>query len=301
MNAIINVQDFVQIKNSQTVTTSEFIAQAFKKRHDHVLRDIDNLLANIDPAFAAQNFRETEISTQNNLGFTVKNRAYELTKDGFMLLVMGFTGKAALAIKIAYIQAFNQMAQMLSGSLKTKTALPNGLTLEQQDVVKAMHREILEQTPPEMRKALAIKLWASIKQKFGCTYKAVSPDCFNEVISLMGRIAVENGIETLYGELLEKQPAPQGVVLTERQMGHFAAGAYMLDLATRRLADLSEPLKMLGARDKGVSAWTIRDEAEIWIKNCRSALEAVLPQMGDNFYRGSVQESLRMMDALAAR
>ena len=106
---------------------------------------------------------------------------------------------------------------------------------------------------------------------------------------------------TMCGEVLEKQPAPQGVVLTERQMGHFAAGAYMLDLATRRLADLSEPLKMLGARDKGVSAWTIRDEAEIWIKNCRSALEAVLPQMGDNFYRGSVQESLRMMDALAAR
>lgn len=119
-----------------------------------------------------------------------------------------------------------------------------------------------------------------------------------EAVEYVHMLTVYGG---MCGELLEKQPAPQGVVLTERQMGHFAAGAYMLDLATRRLADLSEPLKMLGARDKGVSAWTIRDEAEIWIKNCRSALEAVLPQMGDNFYRGSVQESLRMMDALAAR
>jgi len=119
MNAIINVQDFVQIKNSQTVTTSEFIAQAFKKRHNDVLRNIDNLLADIDPAFAAQNFRETEALRDNPLtGGKTKSRAYELTKDGFMLLVMGFTGKAALAIKIAYIQAFNQMAQMLSGSLK---------------------------------------------------------------------------------------------------------------------------------------------------------------------------------------
>lgn len=116
MNSVsINFQNFIQIHNSETITTSEFIAQAFKKQHSHVLRSIDSLLADIDPAFAAQNFRETETSTQNNLGFTVKNRAYELTKDGFMLLVMGFTGKAALAIKIAYIQAFNKMAEMLSG------------------------------------------------------------------------------------------------------------------------------------------------------------------------------------------
>ena len=116
MNAIINVQDFVQIKNSQTVTTSEFIAQAFKKRHNDVLRNIDNLLADIDPAFAAQNFRETETLRDNPLtGGKTKSRAYELTKDGFMQLVMGFTAKAALAIKIAYIQAFNKMAEMLSG------------------------------------------------------------------------------------------------------------------------------------------------------------------------------------------
>ena len=116
MNAIINIQDFVQVKNSQTVTTSEFIAQAFKKQHGHVMRNIDELLADIDPTFAAQNFRETETLRDNPLtGGKTKSRAYELTKDGFMLLVMGFTGKAALAIKIAYIQAFNKMAEMLSG------------------------------------------------------------------------------------------------------------------------------------------------------------------------------------------
>ena len=291
MNAIINIQDFVQVKNSQTITTSELIAQAFNKRHDNVLQSIDNLLADIDPAFAAQNFRETETSTQNNLGFTVKNRAYELTKDGFMLLVMGFTGKAALAIKIAYIQAFNKMAEMLSGSLQPKLA----------------QTTVADRTP--LRQAVSALVgrcgfdysaaYHLVHQRFGVgSIEEIAAEDLPEAVEYVHMLTVYGG---MCGEVLEKQPAPQGVVLTERQMGHFAAGAYMLDLATRRLADLSEPLKMLGARDKGVSAWTIRDEAEIWIKNCRSALEAVLPQMGDNFYRGSVQESLRMMDALAAR
>lgn len=39
--------------------------------------------------------------------------AFNLTRNGFMLLVMGFTGKAALPIKISYMQAFDWMAEQL--------------------------------------------------------------------------------------------------------------------------------------------------------------------------------------------
>ena len=297
MNAIINVQDFVQVKNSQTITTSEFIAQAFNKRHDNVLQSIDNLLADIDPAFAAQNFRETEISTQNNLGFTVKNRAYELTKDGFMLLVMGFTGKAALAIKIAYIQAFNKMAEMLSGSLKTKTALPNGLTLEQQDVVKAMHREILEQTPPEMRKALAIKLWASIKQKFGCTYKAVSPDCFNEVISLMGRIAVENGVETLHGEVLDKQPENAEITFSQSELRELGTVTYYCAWACDLLRELAAPLSALGY-ERASTVRTLPMESHSFLRRTHKALLREMPKISSAFERECMQNSLSRCEFL---
>lgn len=297
MNAIINVQDFVQVKNSQTITTSEFIAQAFNKRHDNVLQSIDNLLADIDPAFAAQNFRETEISTQNNLGFTVKNRAYELTKDGFMLLVMGFTGKAALAIKIAYIQAFNKMAEMLSGSLKTKTALPNGLTLEQQDVVKAMHREILEQTPPEMRKALAIKLWASIKQKFGCTYKAVSSDCFNEVISLMGRIAVENGVETLHGEVLDKQPENAEITFSQSELRELATVTYYCAWACDLLRELAAPLSALGY-ERASTVRTLPMESHSFLRRTHKALLREMPKISSAFERECMQNSLSRCEFL---
>ena len=298
MNAIINVQDFVQIKNSQTVTTSEFIAQAFKKRHNDVLRNIDNLLADIDPAFAAQNFRETETLRDNPLtGGKTKSRAYELTKDGFMLLVMGFTGKAALAIKIAYIQAFNKMAEMLSGSLKTKTALPNGLTLEQQDVVKAMHREILEQTPPEMRKALAIKLWASIKQKFGCTYKAVSPDCFNEVISLMGRIAVENGVETLHGEVLDKQPENAEITFSQSELRELATVTYYCAWACDLLRELAAPLSALGY-ERASTVRTLPMESHSFLRRTHKALLREMPKISSAFERECMQNSLSRCEFL---
>ena len=184
-----------------------------------------------------------------------------------------------------------QIEQIISGSLQPKLA----------------QTTVADRTP--LRQAVSALVgrcgfdysaaYHLVHQRFGVgSIEEIAAEDLSEAVEYVHMLTVYGG---MCGEVLEKQPAPQGVVLTERQMGHFAAGAYMLDLATRRLADLSEPLKMLGARDKGVSAWTIRDEAEIWIKNCRSALEAVLPQMGDNFYRGSVQESLRMMDALAAR
>ena len=212
MNAIINIQDFVQVKNSQTITTSELIAQAFNKRHDNVLQSIDNLLADIDPAFAAQNFRETETSTQNNLGFTVKNRAYELTKDGFMLLVMGFTGKAALAIKIAYIQAFNKMAEMLSGSLKPKLA----------------QTTVADRTP--LRQAVSALVgkcnidyssaYSMVHQRFGVdSIEEIAADKLPDAIAYIHALTLHSG---LVGEVLEKQPAPAAPVLDDALLLAFA-------------------------------------------------------------------------------
>lgn len=119
MNSIsINFQDFVQIHNNQAVTTSEFIAKAFGKAHKNVLAKIDELLTQVPDSFGKLNFKPTEKVSKQTFGER-KERAYELTKDGFMLLVMGFTGKAAMSIKIAYIEAFNAMAAALQNPLST--------------------------------------------------------------------------------------------------------------------------------------------------------------------------------------
>ena len=179
-----------------------------------------------------------------------------------------------------------------SGSLKTKTALPNGLTLEQQDVVKAMHREILEQTPPEMRKALAIKLWASIKQKFGCTYKAVSPDCFNEVISLMGRIAVENGVETLHGEVLDKQPEnAEYPTFKEYELHDMATVTYYCARAMQMLRDVAAPLSALGYEHASTMR-TLPTESRNLLRRTHKALLREMPKVASGFERADMQHSL---------
>ena len=113
MNAIsINFQNFVQIQNSQIVTTSEFIAQAFGKQHKHVLEKIEQISKEIKASFFEPNFRLKAKQVRTGFGFR-ETKSYELTKDGFMLLVMGFTGKQAMAIKIAYIEAFNAMSEAI--------------------------------------------------------------------------------------------------------------------------------------------------------------------------------------------
>lgn len=93
-----------------------------------------------------------------------------------------------------------------SASPKTQTALPDCLTLEQQDQIKKLHRQLVQAMPKEQQAKLAITLWSSIKSKFGVSYKKVPSEHYPEVLSLMARVAVER-IETLHGEVLDKIPA----------------------------------------------------------------------------------------------
>ena len=93
------------IVDGQPTTTSNEVAQHFGKQHKHVLDKIAALLADLPTEFAGPNFRLSEFT--DSTGRTLP--AYRLTRDGFTLLAMGFTGKKALAFKLAYIDAFNRM------------------------------------------------------------------------------------------------------------------------------------------------------------------------------------------------
>lgn len=107
-----NFKQFVQIKDQKTVTTSETVAKVFGKRHSDVLRAIEHLLANSPDDFTKRNFA---LCFKNNKLQNRKPQPYfEMTKNGFVLLVMGFTGKKAVQFKIAYIEAFDYMAEELA-------------------------------------------------------------------------------------------------------------------------------------------------------------------------------------------
>lgn len=98
------------IKAGRVVANSRDVATAFGKRHDNVLRDIERL--DCSQEFAALNFEETPYTEPQN-GQTY--RSYNLTRDGFVFLVMGFTGREAAKFKEAYILAFNRMEEELRG------------------------------------------------------------------------------------------------------------------------------------------------------------------------------------------
>jgi len=101
-------RDMVQAVDNKVITTSLKVAEYFGKRHKDVLRAIRNMQCSDD--FARRNFAPTDFIDKNG----DVQPMYSITRDGCMMLVMGFTGKTAMAIKECYINAFNWMAEQLN-------------------------------------------------------------------------------------------------------------------------------------------------------------------------------------------
>lgn len=96
--------DLVQIQNNRVVVSSKQVAKRFGKLHKDVLENIRQILVAEN---SATNFYEETTFDYRGRKFPI----YLMDKDGFSLLVMGFTGKEALEWKIKYIKAFNAMEQ----------------------------------------------------------------------------------------------------------------------------------------------------------------------------------------------
>lgn len=107
MHNIELFRQLVTTQDDQITTTSRKIAELFGKRHADVLRRIDNLDCSVD--FNQRNFSLVEYIDEKG----EKRPEFEITKDGTVFLIMGFTGKKAADFKEAYINAFNWMADML--------------------------------------------------------------------------------------------------------------------------------------------------------------------------------------------
>lgn len=104
----------LELVNGVPVVNSLKIAECFGKQHQHVLRDIKALQADLPGDFNASNFGLVEYLDAKG----EKRPAFNLTRDGFTLLAMGFTGKQALAWKLRYIEAFNAMEGRLLAQQK---------------------------------------------------------------------------------------------------------------------------------------------------------------------------------------
>lgn len=109
---ISNFNDFVTMAGDKLVTDSQKVARHFGRHHKTVLHLIRTIGCSAE--FSRLNFMPRDyIDSRGKV-----QPLYTMTKNGFMLLVMGFTGKAAMKIKEAYIGAFDAMAEFIQTGSK---------------------------------------------------------------------------------------------------------------------------------------------------------------------------------------
>ncbi|MBN3437823.1 phage regulatory protein [Clostridium botulinum] len=131
------------------LVSSRIIANKFNKEHKDILEKIRNLVAENS---AVKNM--VIESSYKNRG--KKYKEYLLTRDGFSLLVMGFTGKKALDWKLKYIEAFNKMEEYIK-----KT---NELVQSNQTMFLAQNMQNMASTMAQFMETSAIQM-QQIKQE----------------------------------------------------------------------------------------------------------------------------------------
>lgn len=115
------MSDLIKIKNQNgnLVVSSREVAKNFEKRNSEVNRAIENLMAET----SVQNCTNLFIPNKYKDSYGRNQNEYLLTRDGFSLLVMGFTGKKALEWKLKYIDAFNKMEATIKNQQKQIASL----------------------------------------------------------------------------------------------------------------------------------------------------------------------------------
>ncbi|EAH7598840.1 hypothetical protein D1E62_04820 [Campylobacter jejuni] len=105
--AVINGVDVeLEVVDNAVYTTSLSVAEVFNKNHKNIIRKINE--------FPKDNFTKLNFEPSKYIDSTGRVLpCYKITRDGFSLLVMGFTGEKAYKWKILFIKAFNEMEKRL--------------------------------------------------------------------------------------------------------------------------------------------------------------------------------------------
>lgn len=127
-------------QNGEPVASSRQIAESFGKEHKNVIQAVANLVA--ENSAAKSMFYETTFENRGK-----QYPMYLMNRDGFTLLAMGFTGKAALEWKLKYIAAFNAMEKKLSAPQLSRAELMAQALIAAHDELEHKDRQIAELTP----------------------------------------------------------------------------------------------------------------------------------------------------------
>lgn len=162
----------LSMQSGEPVASSRQIADNFEKRHDHVMRDIDAMKKDVP------NFGEMFFETTAPDRYGREQRTYLMNRDGFTLLAMGFTGKAALEWKLKYIAAFNDMEKKLTEQPQlTRSQLLATTLIAAHEELEEKDKQIAELTPK------------------GIFADAVSASSQNILVGEMAKLLSQNGIQ----------------------------------------------------------------------------------------------------------
>lgn len=162
----------LSMQSGEPVASSRQIAENFEKRHDHVIRDIDAIKKDVP------NFGEMFFETTAPDSYGREQRAYLMNRDGFTLLAMGFTGKAALEWKLKYIAAFNEMEKKLTEQPQlTRSQLLATALIAAHEELEEKDKRIAELTPK------------------GVFADAVSASGQSVLVGEMAKLLSQNGIQ----------------------------------------------------------------------------------------------------------
>lgn len=165
-------------KEDVTVVTSLDVADTFEKRHADVLRDIEHLKCSEE--FTQRNFALT--SYRDTSGKS--NKEYLITRDGFTILVMGYTSEKAMRFKEAYIKQFNAMGKALFDRIKEREkgiAVRQALTkaLQQSNENEWMHGHAYSTCTNLIYKSIFGKDAKQLREVYGISKKDELRDCFS--------------------------------------------------------------------------------------------------------------------------
>ncbi|WP_397448120.1 Rha family transcriptional regulator [Pseudomonas sp. NA-150] len=162
-NTVVDMRKFVEARNGEAFTNTQNVAEAFGKLHKDVLRKVDGLECSTE--FTERNF--TLSSYIDGSGRSLPQ--WTMTKDGFMFLVMGFTGKKAAAIKEGYIAAFNWMADQLGLSSKTLVAkaVEAALGSDGAQIISNILRCRVAKLDAEHQRSAVMKMSSALHARFG--------------------------------------------------------------------------------------------------------------------------------------
>ena len=166
-------------KVETSIATSLDIAETFGKEHKRVLQDIRELECSED--FRRHNFVQSSyVNSQNK-----KQPMYYVTRDGFTLLAMGYTGEKAMKFKEGYIRQFNAMEKLLIGKIKEREkgiAVRQAFTkaIQQSSENERLHGHAYSTYTDVIYKSIFGKNAKQLREDFGISRKENMRDYFSE-------------------------------------------------------------------------------------------------------------------------